>query len=196
MESPFPFWLREIFSSSDDIACVLDDDLRISDCNPCWDRFADDNGGVGISLAEIRGRNIFEFIPMALWDFYKQRYADVRQSAQWLGFDYECSTPDILRLFHMSMKWVAGCGIIVVNSRLSQRRGVVPDSHVNVDLRLYRDDGGVTTMCAHCRKAQRRDRPDNWDWVPQFIRDYAARAIEHALCPPCRSYFYPSTPLT
>lgn len=196
MQAPFPFWLRDVFESSDDIVYVLDEDLRIADCNSCWDKFAAENGGVGLALSDIRGRKIFEFIPTVLWGFYKKQYAEVRRSAQWLGFDYECSSPERIRLFHMSMKWVAGYGTIVVNSHFPSGRGLLPPAPQTVKESLYTDSFGSISMCAHCRQTQRQDQPELWEWIPQFVRDYGKRPVEHALCPPCRTYFYPPATLT
>ena len=169
---------------------LLDDEMRIAECNLGWDKFASANGGVGISRAEVRGRNIFEFIPDVLVRFYQGKYSEALRSGRWVGFDYECSTPDVFRLFHMGLRSIEQSGLLVVNSRLPEQRApLVSPNEASADV-AYLSPDGMITMCAHCRRTRRLDDANTWDWVPRFLRD-TGRKVSHGLCPRCTAYLYP-----
>ena len=189
-----PSWVQEVFETDQDVLYLLDAEFRIMECNLGWDKFAAENGGVGISRAEVRGRNVFEFIPDVLVRFYQDKYSEALRVAHWIGFDYECSTPDIFRQFHMALRKVEYSGLLVVNSYLpNQRTPLSAPNEALADL-LYESPGGFITMCAHCRRTRRQDDSNTWDWLSRFLRD-TGRKVSHGLCPRCTSYLYPDLQL-
>src|SRR5664279_4990656 len=155
MSYQVPSWVQEVFETDRDVLYLLDAKFRIMECNLGWDKFAAENGGVGISRAEVRGRNVFEFIPEVLERFYQDKYSEALRVEHWIGFDYECSTPDVFRQFHMALRKVEYSGLLVVNSYLPNQR--TPSSLPNevMDDSLYVSPGGLITMCAHCRRTRR-----------------------------------------
>ncbi len=191
MPIPITTWVRDILNHEDDVVYVLDQHLRIEGCNPAWDRFAQANGGIGISTADVRGHLIFEFIPEGLRPFYQEKYLLTLRTRQWVGFDYECSTSDKFRLFHMAMHSIGDSGLLVVNSYVPSRRGTLETNPNSAKEALYLSPDGSVTMCAHCRKTQRLDWPSQWERVPQFVLKPPA-AVNHDLCPACNAYFYPA----
>lgn len=190
MSLQLPSWVQELFETDEDVLFFLDRDLRIADCNVGWDKFAIANGGVGISREEIRGRNIYELIPEVLVQFYRDKYSEALRTRLWIGFDYECSTPEVPRLYHMALRSIESSGLLVVNSRLTSQRAPLDHSGEVLADEAYISPGGFITMCAHCRRTRRQYSPDAWDWVPRFLRD-AGRKVSHGLCPRCKSYLYP-----
>jgi PAS domain-containing protein len=190
MSVQIPSWIQEVFETEQDVLFLLDAEMRIAECNLGWDKFAAANGGVGIARAEVRGRNIFEFIPEVLVRFYQDKYSEALRSGHWIGFDYECSTPDAFRLFHMGLRSIEDSGLLVVNSHLpDQRAPLAIPKEVLADA-AYVSPGGMITMCAHCRRTRRRDDTNTWDWVPRFLRDTGIK-VSHSLCPRCTKYLYP-----
>jgi hypothetical protein len=190
MSLQLPSWVEELFETDEDVLFFLDRDLRIAQCNLGWDKFAAANGGIGISRTEIRGRNIFEFIPEVLVRFYRDKYSEALRADRWIGFDYECSTPEVFRLYHMGLRSIETSGLLVVNSHLAQHRSPSsPSPEASVDS-AYISPGGSITMCAHCRRTQRLHAIDAWDWVPRFLRE-TGRKVSHGLCPRCTAYLYP-----
>lgn len=189
-----PSWVQEVFETDQDVLYLLDSDLRIAECNLGWDKFAAANGGVGISRAEVRGHSIFEYTPAVLVEFYQKKYAEALRVGHWIGFDYECSTPDAFRQFHMALRSVEASGLLVVNSHLpDQRAPLAPPTEALADL-AYMSPGGFITMCAHCRRTKRQDGSNTWDWVSRFLRE-TGRNVSHGLCPRCTAYLYPDIDL-
>jgi hypothetical protein len=194
MSYQVPSWVQEVFETDQDVLYLLDGDLCIAECNLGWDKFAAANGGVGISRKEVRGRSIFEFIPEVLTEFYEKKYTEARHAAHWIGFDYECSTPDVFRQFHMAMRSVEYSGLLVVNSYLPDQRTPLTSPNQALADTAYVSPGGMITMCAHCRRTRRQDDSNTWDWVSRFLRD-TGRKTSHGLCPRCTSYLYPDLDL-
>jgi hypothetical protein len=190
MQNGIPSWVQNILASPDDVVYLLDGGLHIEACNPGWDEFASANCGEGVSRADVCGRYIFDFIPDVLVTFYERKHSEALQSASWTGFDYACSTPELFRLFHMSMHPVDGSGLLIVNSYLADQRSPLPAEDLSVPESAYRSPAGVVTMCAHCRRTRREAQSRIWDWVPQFVRN-PGKTISHGLCPACVRFFYP-----
>ncbi len=194
MSLRLPSWVEELFETDEDVLFFLDRELRIAQCNRGWDRFAAANGGVGISRMEIQGRNIFEFIPDALVRFYHDKYSEALRTGLWIGFDYECSTPDVFRLYHMALRAIETSGLLVVNSHLEGHRAPSSPAQESLADSSYSSPGGYITMCAHCRRTRRLESRDTWDWVPRFLRE-TGRKVTHGLCPRCIAYLYPDLEL-
>ena len=189
MNFQVPSWVQEVFETDQDVLYLLDADLRIADCNLGWDKFASENGGIGILRADVQGRNIFDFIPEVLVRFYQDKYTEALRAGHWIGFDYECSTPDIFRQFHMALRSVEHSGLLVVNSYLPNQRTPLMSPSELLDDPAYMTHGGFITMCAHCRQTRRQDNTNSWDWVPRFLR-HTGHKVSHGLCPRCTSYLY------
>lgn len=190
MATRSPSWVSEILESRDDVVYLLDRKLHIEACNPGWDVFAGANDAVGISRAEVRERYIFDFIPDVLVSFYERKYNETLHSEHWIGFDYECSSPEVFRVFHMAMYPVENSGLLVVSSPLAKYRYRMLMHQSDLPDPVYLSPNGVVTMCAHCRKTRREKQAHVWDWVPRFLRK-TERTISHGLCPTCVTYFYP-----
>ena len=92
MSYQVPSWVQEVFETDRDVLYLLDAKFRIMECNLGWDKFAAENGGVGISRAEVRGRNVFEFIPEVLERFYQDKYSEALRVEHWIGFDCGITT--------------------------------------------------------------------------------------------------------
>ena len=195
MSYQVPSWVQEVFETDQDVLYLLDADLRIAECNLGWDKFAAENGGVGISRAEVRGRQIFDFIPEVLVRFYQDKFSEALHAGHWIGFDYECSTPYVFRQFHMALRSVEHGGLLVVNSYLPNQRTPLTSPDKELADAAYLSPGGMITMCAHCRRTGRQDGSDTWDWVARFLRD-TGRKTSHGLCPRCTAYLYPGLELS
>ena len=120
METVFPSWITEAAAWNEDVIYLLDAELRFVDCNPAWDKFAADNGGRGISRAEVAGRLILDYVPDVLRTFYVHKYWFAKRSEGWTEFDYDCSSPEKIRLFRMAMKGIEDALLVVNHLRLEE----------------------------------------------------------------------------
>lgn len=184
----FPSWITEAAAWNQDVLYMLDAELRFVDCNPAWDKFAAENGGIAISRAEVSGRLILDYVPDVLRTFYVHKYWFAKRSEGWTEFDYDCSSPEKIRLFRMAMMGV-GEGLVVVNHLRLEEECSVRSPLTEAERASYISPNGFVTMCANCRKTKRHDNPTMWDWIPDFLRDTSLK-VSHGLCPRCASHLY------
>jgi hypothetical protein len=179
------------------IIYMLAPDLRILYCNKAWDEFASLNGGVGLNREAVLGKPILDVIPEPLRPFYANGFAKAQRDIRPWEHDYECSSPELFRLFHMRVLPLANSYLLVENSLRvekphgSERPAMSPSSA------SYLSEDGILTMCCHCRRTRRISGGNApiWDWVPAFLTD-APGYISHGLCQNCRAYFYPHVGFT
>ena len=177
--------------ADDSIVFMLDPDLRIVYCNAAWDLFASQNNGVGLLRSAISGTAILDAIPEPLKSFYARRFAQVATTGSPWEHDYECSSPDRYRLFHMRVLPLSESHLLVENSlRFEEPHG--PDRpSMTADPSLYFNKHGILTRCSHCRRTRRVGASGHqWDWVPEYVAKPPG-AVSHGLCLNCRAFFYP-----
>jgi len=164
-------------------------DLTLAYFNPGWTRFAEQNGGEPQISAEWNlGRCILDAIPDPLRAFFVSNYAKcLREGRPW-EHTYECSSPELFRLFHMMVFPVKnGAGLLVVNSK-RQESPHKRTPHLPLE-ELYRNEHGIVAQCCHCRRIRRAGSDQVWDWVPAWVKAQPPNT-SHGLCAPCYGYYY------
>ena len=180
---------RSVLERSKAVICVLDPDLRITYCNPAWDEFAEQNAGPDVLAQGVVGSRLLEVVAEPLRAFYEGIFKQAETTGQVQEFDYECSSPELYRSFHMQVLPLRDDhGFLVMHSLrvekpLDFRPAQAPD-----DAR-YAGPDGIVVMCCHCRRTRRAQDPHAWDWVPAYLERRAR--VSHGLCGVCRAYFYP-----
>jgi hypothetical protein len=172
------------------IIFVLDANLRIVYCNRAWDVFARQNDGHGSYRSSVLGTSWINVIPDSLRDFYSDGVAGVHRSGKVWEHDFECSSPELLRRFHMRVLPLPEFHLLIENSsRVEAHHHKDLDS--DTENFTYVNRFGVVTMCSHCRRSRRADPGQHkfWDWIPRFVRK-TPDAVSHGLCPTCCAYFY------
>lgn len=182
----------ENLEADNSIVFMLRPDLRIIYCNKAWDLFASQNGGTGLGRNAILGTPILDVIAEPLKSFYANGFAQAKRQGRPWEHDYECSSPDLYRLFHMRVLPLAESYLLVENSLRVERPQGLERPAMPADAALYLTEDGILTMCCHCRRTRRITTAavPVWDWVPAFLVDPPGR-ISHGLCRNCRAYFYP-----
>ncbi len=188
MKPGFPAWIGEVGDWEHDVIFVLDRELRFVDCNPAWDEFAADNGGVGISRAEIQGRSVLDYVPEVLRTFYVHKYWYAMRAPEASEFDYNCSSPEKIRLFCMTLRGMSD-GLLVVNRLRLEEECAITGPLTDAERPLYLSAEGFVTMCANCRKTKRRDDASQWVWIPELLNDHSL-TVSHGLCPRCMILVY------
>jgi hypothetical protein len=173
------------FESDDAVIYALDRDDRLIHCNRAWDRFALENDGARVTREHQLHRCIFDAIPASLTPFYRELYAKVRADRREHTHVMECSSPQVLRRFHMSIRPFGESGLLTVNALVDE----IPQGETNRESDAsYVDQDGIVTQCSHCRRTRNVQQTDRWDWVPRFLRN--DWRISHGLCPVCVNYHY------
>jgi PAS fold len=193
MDKLFDYPTAVVEADSSVIFC-LDSDLRITYCNPAWDRFAVENGGDALCRPAPIGRFVLDYISGPDRGYFESHYrATLRQNEPWER-DYQCSSHNRYRIFRLRavpMKTVYG--LFVINSL------IVEDAHQIAACppveEAYRTARGLIVMCASCRRTRRNSpQAEVWDWVPQFVEQFPAHTT-HGVCAPCKELYYPDDEL-
>lgn len=188
------FDLDEVDRSANVIYGVWSDG-RLGYVNEAWRTFARENHAPDLGEDGALESNLWQVIPPILDRFYREGMEWARESGTPWSHTYECSSPDVTRIFRMTVYGLAeGRGALVVNSLLAACESPTATA-VDVDPRLeeaYRNEHGQVVQCAHCRRVryQRGDpEAERWDWVPRWIH-ISPSNTSHGLCPVCDAYHY------
>lgn len=182
---------RATVERSNEVVFLVDPGLRITYCNPAWDKFALANGGEQVVAARVIGTDLMRVIPESLRDLYSGLFQRCAQQHLTFDFDYECSSAEVYRLLHMNILPLNKAGALAfVNSiRIEHVHG--PERPAVEAADVYVSPQGIVTLCSHCRRTRRREASDIWDWVPPFLNTTEWK-VSHGVCPTCLSYFYSS----
>ena len=181
---------RSVLERSKAVICALDSDLRIIYCNPAWDEFARQNAGQDVLAQGVVGSRLLEVVAEPLKAFYEGIFERAETTGQVQEFDYECSSPEIYRSFHMQVLPLRGDhGFLVTHSLRVEKPLDFRPAQAADDAR-YADPGGIVVMCCHCRRTRRAQDPQAWDWVPAYLERRSR--VSHGLCGICHAYFYPA----
>lgn len=176
------------------IVYLLGADLRIVYCNKAWDDFAALNGGAGLNREAVLGASVMEVTAMPLRPFYASAFTWTQKKLRTWEHDFECSSPEFYRLFHMRVLPLADSYLMVENSlRVERPHGPEHPGMPSYPF-AYVNGHGIVTMCCHCRRTQRLNTgaASIWDWVPGFVEKSPQR-VSHGLCANCAAYFYASS---
>lgn len=166
--------------------------LAICYLNPGWFSFASANGGEpGISARYPIGTLLGDAITGPLRDYYTEAYIRVFDSGNVWQHDYECSSPDTFRIFHQTAYPLDNKKAVIVINSLSvlMPHDKAERKPMQALEEKYRNKNGFITQCSHCRRTQRVDGVDQWDWVPAWVAE-SPNNISHGLCKPCFDYYY------
>ena len=155
--------------------------------NEAWHAFARDNGARSGADDGVIGSSWDAAIPSALAPAFAALFAQARRDRM-AGFDYECSSPTVRRVFHMTVYPRKDDGVLMIHSlRVSEPH---PGPAMPALESQYRPAGGAIVMCMHCRRTRRVD-DGHWDWVPSWVARMPD-GVSHGLCAPCMEHFFPA----
>jgi len=172
-----------------DIVYGLWPDFSLAFTNAAWAKFAASNGGEpAVSEQWSLGRNILDAIPQPLKAFYESHYRNCLSLERPWEHVYECSSPDALRMFHMTALPVGkGEGILVINSLRIETP--IDRETAEPSETTYRNRHGMLVQCAHCRRFRRAASATTWDWVTDWVRSRQEN-VSHGICEPCLGFYY------
>jgi len=123
--------------------------------------------------------------------FCCKAWANVRRTGRPWDHEYECSSPGLLRRFHIHVTLLPGARdyvlLVVVNPLLVEKPH--PDRLVGGGASLFVDQAGIITMCCHCRRKRLALRQEEWVWAPFLVR-VVPENVSHGLCPLCAQMHY------
>jgi len=178
---------RDAYDTDPATIFALDENLKIVQCNPAWDRFANENGAAQLTGANVLGTCIMDVVPAVLQDFYSAAYQLVRRFERQWWHVFDCSSSNTSRSFQMRILPGGAHGLVVINTLLREEPHV---EKAAARLEEYTDADGVVTMCANCRRVEHLSQPGRWDWLP-FLLNANQALVKPSLCAFCFAYHYP-----
>lgn len=182
----------ETLEKAVDSIFALGPDLTFSYFNPAWFEFACKNEGEpSISERFTLGTRIEAAISGEVRHYYLEAFRCVLMKKEVWHHDYQCSTPELYRLYHQSVYPLKNeSGLIVVNSlAVEQPHDPAKSPPHEAVPNLYLADTGFINQCSNCRRTQRARQPEIWDWVPALVADMPDNT-SHTLCKICFDYYY------
>jgi uncharacterized protein YbaR (Trm112 family) len=168
-----------------DAAYALARDFRIIHVNLGFRRFALANGGEHLCKSW-DGLSAIDAIAPVLRPFYVAAFENAWQTGQPWDHEYECSSPELYRRFHLVAYPVQRQFLVIVHSRtveVAHTRSVCAP-----DVRAYEVDGFIK-MCSHCRRVRNLSETERWDWVPAYLCN-EIQNVSHGLCNPCAEFYW------
>lgn len=170
----------------------LSEKLELIYFNKAWFEFALLNKGEPcISARFPLGTPFQNAITGELGQFYVQKFLEVIRCGQPWYHEYECSSSKTYRVFHQGVYPLKnGEGLIVVNSikvekKIRKRDGAV----FSPKKKDYMQKFGFLTQCSNCRRTQRANQSEIWDWVPCWVDDIP-KGVSHSICPICFDFYW------
>lgn len=173
------------------VICVLDRRLHIVYCNAAWDRFAAENGGVGLERERQLGRALLDVVPEPLRPLISEGFRGVITGGSPWRQVYECSSPSVFRRFQLAVYPDSrSAGLVAVHSLLIERPHDPAEREAQAAGPLYIGQDGLIRMCCHCRRTRRAQPDAAWDWVPAYV-EHPPTSVSHWICETCLNLFYP-----
>lgn len=185
----------EQFDASPSVIYVLDGSLRVVYCNTAWDRFAEKNAGGRCRREGVIGTDVTAVIAGPLRSYYTNAFNRVLKSQRPWEHDFECSSTEASRFFHMRVLPLPERHLLVENSIKVERPHDPHRLRMPPIETMYTDSQGTILMCGHCRRTRRNSNiAALWDWVPEFIENLPQHTCQ-GLCENCRAYYFGSETL-
>ncbi len=182
----------EVLENSKYSIYALSKDLKFIYFNPAWFDFADKNGFDKVASKNmILGTPFLKSIKgVRLRLYFYNNYKKVLKTGKAWHHDYECSSKTEFRFFHQTAYPLKNQeGILVIHTEMFK----LPMENMNreafkaIEQRYLNADGQII-QCSNCRHTQRADKPEHWDWVPDWVEKLP---FNHKLdiCPTCEHLY-------
>ena len=184
----FPEFLEPAFSTvtleqPDTTIAVIDPGAGILWVNPAWDRFARENG----ASERLDGYGSYlDGISPPLREVYRRVFDRALRTGEVFEHDYECSSPDTLRRFHLRVLPIETRGLILEHSLIAESPHP-GTAEAPIEARFL-DENGRILQCSNCRRV-RIPVSYAWAWVPAWVAQ-APPMMTHGICPSCIGFYW------
>lgn len=169
---------------------VVDRHDNILWVNDAWHRFAAENGVSADVLA--RWRSYVGGIVEPLRSHFAAAFASALETGTVFEQDYECSSPEQRRVFHLRALPFEGEGLVLEHTLLAETAWG-EDAHDPLESR-YLGPSGTIAQCSNCRRVRvplepRGSAEETFHWVPAWIRESHPRT-SHVICALCAGFYW------
>jgi hypothetical protein len=154
--------------------------------NAAWERFALANDGADVARRFGPGTSYLDGMAEPFRSFFNAALSNTLMTGEVFESDYECSSTDTFRMFHMRALPIEREGLLLEHSL------VVEHPHVRLSVELkeeaYVQPNGMVLQCGNCRRI-RRAVAVAWDWIPAWVRSPPPRT-SHGICNTCLGFYW------
>lgn len=168
--------------------------LTLGYLNPAWFRFAQANGGESMLERWGLGADVLMATSGLARILYQKHFRRCLERGQTWRHDYECSSDELYREFHMEVRPLGvGRGLLVLNTLLVEQQHGSERVALEPIEALYVGGDGLIRQCAFCRRVLRARDPARWDWVPEWVK-HAPSNLTGGLCKSCHHLHFSGSP--
>lgn len=155
--------------------------------NAAWWRFAEENGGAVEAWVP---RCYYDGITQPLRDYYREAFADALETATVFTQEYDCSSVETHRLYHLRALPIDRSWLILEHSlRISRSLDEHPEGEREEALiETYRTEAGLILQCGNCRRVKHPDS-QAWNFVSALVAKVDART-SHCICTSCIGFYW------
>lgn len=168
---------------------IVDEKFRIIYYNSAYKKFAEENDGEPlISMKYSYGANLFDAISGNLKEIYRNKLQEIIDSGKGDKLLYECSSNSVYRLFMQKIYPLRNKkGLLFLNSLAVEE--TIDEKSSNPVIENYLQNTGFINQCSNCRRTQRKDESEIWDWVGTWVIKQP-KNVSHTICPICFDYYW------
>ena len=175
-------------SESQDVIYIVDSSIHLRAFNDAWSSFARNNNGETILFRYPLGATIVDVGDCPVKNYILNGYKKALEENVPFVHNYECSSPQIYRVFHQTAYPIFdSIGLIITNhliiTKPHNEEGVAFTSR-------FENEHNVITQCANCRKIRDPQNEKTWFWVPELV-EIQLPNTSHSICEPCLDHYYP-----
>lgn len=180
---------RSILSNDKHSIYVVDENFRIIYHNLAYLKFAEENGGEPtISKKYSYGANVLDAISGDLKAIYKDKLLKIISLGKGDKLMYECSSNKVYRLFMQKIYPLRNKkGLLFLNALVVEEDNNKNSSNPIID--NYLQKNGFMNQCSNCRRTQRKNESEIWDWVGNWV-EKQPKNMSHTICPICFEYYW------
>lgn len=183
--SPLNF---DFLSKSEDVIYIVDNTLKLMFFNEAWCDFAMNNNGATVLKRFPLGVKISQVYKEPIKSYVINGYKRALKDNTPFVHKYECSSPQIYRVFYQTAYPVSGSkGLVITNHLIIENEH--PEERVVFSSR-FEDNNKIVTQCSNCRKIRDPQNKEKWYWVPELVKNRLPN-ISHSICTPCLDHYYP-----
>jgi len=173
---------------SSDVIYIVDRAMKLRAFNAAWTHFALANNGAEILERWKLGTSLFGILSGAIEDYLLEGYEKAMREGTVFSYSYECSSPDVFRLFQQSAYSLHNFeGLVITNHQAIKK----PHTEENVTFsKRFVDKHGIIIQCMNCRKIRDPNDKSKWFWVPELLTS-PWPDTSHDICSPCLEHYYP-----
>lgn len=178
----------DFLGKSEDVIYIIDNTFKLMAFNEAWCSFAMNNNGKDILKQFLFGTDIAKVCVEPIKSYVVKGYGKALRENVPFAYKYECSSPEICRVFYQTVYPLFGSKGLVITNHL-----IIESQHSEEGVAFssrFEDNAKIVTQCSNCGKIRDPQNKEKWYWVPELVKNRLPN-ISHSICTPCLDHYYP-----